>query len=254
MGRTFLFAIFRRVERQTGMFVPPILRQTAVLLCPGGHVIINEMKLRSIESRMLRKASALSALQTMRTIAPEDVVRLLNKHKISFVLVGAYGLAVWIKKPRATEDVDFIVSAGHHKKAVRALLGEFPHLEADEQDAATRLRDKNSKDVAIDVMRSNQQLLRVIFKNATAIELKGERCRIPTLEMALALKFAAMISLHRRDAEKYQDAHDFIRMVEANPEINGEKLAALGELAYSGGGAEIAETIRQVRAGEKLKL
>jgi hypothetical protein len=72
--------------------------------------------------------------------------------------------------------------------------------------------------------------------------------------MALAMKFAPMISLNRADEKKLIDASDFIVIVKSNPEIDLEKLAQLGDLVYPGGGAEIIEKVRQVRAGEKLHL
>jgi len=43
-------------------------------------------------------------------------------------------------------------------------------------------------------------------------------------------------------------------VVKRNPEIDLEKLAELGDLVYPGGGKEIVEKVRQVRAGEKLIL
>lgn len=88
-------------------------------------------------------------------------------------------------------------------------------------------------------MQPNQPLFRVNFKNTAEIDLHGQRCRIPSLEMGLALKFAPMIRLHRRAADKHQDAHDFIRMVEANSDIDLAKLATLGELVYPGGAARV---------------
>jgi hypothetical protein len=72
--------------------------------------------------------------------------------------------------------------------------------------------------------------------------------------MALTMKFAAMIGLHRSDIDKYQDAHDFGRIVLANQEADREHLAELGELVYPGGGKEVVEMVRRVRAGEKLLL
>ena len=68
------------------------------------------------------------------------------------------------------------------------------------------------------------------------------------------MKFSAMISLTRADHKKMYDAGDFIRVVRANPDIDLEKLHVLGQLVYNGGGAEIVEKVRQVRAGEKMKL
>jgi hypothetical protein len=191
----------------------------------------------------------------MKAISPLEVIAVLNRNRISFVLVGAYGLAGWTKKPRATEDVDVLVAARQHPKAVRELLSAFPHLEADEQEVVTRLRDRETKDVAIDVMKPNQ-LYRAAFKrgHTERVRSEGQEYRIPSLEMALAMKFAPMISLVRADPKKYMDAHDFIQIIQVNPDIDLDKLAELGELVYSGGGKEILELVRRVRAGERLQL
>ena len=43
-------------------------------------------------------------------------------------------------------------------------------------------------------------------------------------------------------------------MVKSNPDIDLNKLAELGDLVYPEGGKEVVEMVRQVRAGEKLRL
>jgi hypothetical protein len=213
------------------------------------------MPVETIHSRSLEKAALLSGFQVMKAISPLDVIAVLNNNRISFVLVGAYGLAGWTKKPRATEDVDVIVAPRQHKKAVRELLATFPHLEADEQEVVTRLRDRETRDVAIDVIKPNQ-LYRSAFKpgHTERVRSGSQEYRVPSLEMALAMKFAPMISLVRADPDKLQDAADFSRIVLANLEIDLDKLAELGDLVYSGDGKEILELVRRVRAGEKLDL
>jgi hypothetical protein len=190
----------------------------------------------------------------MEAIPLPDVVQVLTGLQIRFVVAGAYGLAEWRQTSRATEDVDVVVMARHHKKAARALLEAFPQLEADDQEVVTRLRDTKSKKVLIDVMKTNQPLYHAIFKNCQRTTLEGYSFAIPTLEMALAMKFAAMISLVRADYKKYIDASDFIRMIQVNEVIDLAKLAELGELVYPGGGKELTEKIGQVRAGEKIRL
>ncbi len=190
----------------------------------------------------------------MNAIPVVAVLNTLNKQGIRFVLVGAHGLAGWRKEPRATKDVDVVVMAKHQKKAVRALLDAFPSLEDDDQEVVTRLQDSQTKEVLIDVMKTNQPLYKAVLKNATKLEIEKEPCLVPTLEMALVMKFAPMISLNRADYKKYMDASDFILMIRVNPDIDLEKLAELGDLVYPGGGKEIVEKVRQVRAGEKLVL
>jgi hypothetical protein len=205
-------------------------------------------------AQYLLKNSILSVQQAMHTLPLAAVIKALNAQRIRYVLVGAHGHAGWRKESRATEDVDVVAMAKHQKKAVRSLLEAFPHLQVDDQEVVTRLRDPKSQMVVIDVMKTNQPLYQAAFKNCTQIEIEKQVCSIPTLEMALAMKFAAMISLVRADYKKYRDASDFIRMVQVNQTIDLAKLAELGELVYPGGGAEVTEKIRQVRAGEKIRL
>lgn len=212
------------------------------------------MAVQDIHSRSLATSTALMEYYVKKAIVPATVISLLNEAGINFMLVGAHGLGGWTKKPRATEDVDVLVATRHLKKAVRILLEAFPHLEADDFEVVTRLRDRETREVAIDVMKPNQPLYRVALKHTQAVSAEGQTYKIPTLEMALAMKFASMISLNRQDPDKYQDAADFGRMVYANPEINLERLAELGDLVYPEGGKELLEKVRQIRAGEKMNL
>src|SRR5262245_3700698 len=191
-------------------------------------------------ARFVAQSSLLSLQQIMHAIPVEDVLRVLNKLGANYVLAGAHGIAEWRKEARATMDVDVIVMARYHRKAVKALDDAF-QLEKDEQEVVTRLRHRETKEVAVDVMKTNQPLFKAAFKNTAVYAVKKVKCKIPSLEMALALKFAPMISLMRADYKKYMDAADFIRIVNVNPDINLEKLAALGDLVYPGGGKEIVE-------------
>ena len=212
------------------------------------------MPLQDVHQINLSKSTTLSGFTVEKLIPPIEVIQALNANNIRFVLVGAYGLGGWVHQSRATEDVDIVVAAKHVKKAVKVLLREFPHLDPDDHPVVVRLRDRETQEVHIDVMKPNQQLFRETFKNTSTITSKGQTYRIPTLEMALAMKFAAIISLHRQDEAKHVDAHDFILMVKTNPEIDLKKLAELGDLVYPEGGKELLEKVRQVRAGEKLIL
>ncbi len=209
---------------------------------------------RDIHARSLATSSALSEYYMPDLITPIEVIRVLNAAKVRFMLLGAHGIGGWTGKPRATEDVDVLVAARGHKKAVAALLAAFPHLKADDNEVVTRLRDPETNAVAIDVMKPNQPLYRDALKYGHEVETGGQRYQIPALELALAMKLAAMTSPVRDDDKKMFDAGDFIRVVRANPDIDHVKLHTLGQLVYNGGGDEIVEKVRQVRAGEKLIL
>jgi hypothetical protein len=207
-----------------------------------------------IHVQSLATSSALSELYVPNLIAPLDVIRVLNAIRVKFMLLGAHGLGGWMGKPRATEDVDILVAVRGHKKAVSALLAAFPHLHAEEHEVVTRLRNPETGTIVIDVMKPNQPLYRDALKHTHTVQAGGQTYSIPSLELALATKFAAMISLTRADRDKFQDARDFMYMIDNNPNIDLEKLHALGQLVYNGGGDELVENVRKVRAGEKLIL
>ncbi len=189
-----------------------------------------------------------------KVIPPIKVIRVLNNAKISFVLVGAYGLAGWKDESRGTEDVDVVVAAKQLKKAVKALLEAFPHLEPIDLPVVVRLRERETQDVVIDVMKPLQQPYISVFKHTHTVTSEGQTYRVPSLEMALVMKFSAMISLYRADEDKFRDAHDFIRMVKANSDIDETTMAQLASLIYEDAGKEIQEMVRKIRAGEKLVL
>jgi len=54
-------------------------------------------------------------------VTPEVVIKVLNKAKVKFVLMGTHGIGGWRSEPRATQDVDVLISKSHHRKAVAAV-------------------------------------------------------------------------------------------------------------------------------------
>jgi hypothetical protein len=208
-----------------------------------------------IHAITLQDSAALSRHYMPRSILPTDVIRVLNNAKVSFVLIGAHGAFGWMKveEARITKDVDLLVAAKHEKKALKALLGKFPYLEIIELPIVTRLKDPETGQMVIDLMKPTE-LYRAAFKHTHTVLAGKLKYRVPSLEMALAMKFAAMISPNREDVKKIVDSHDFIVMVRANPDLDSEKLKTLGDLVYSEGGQGILELVRRVRAGETLIL
>jgi hypothetical protein len=208
----------------------------------------------NVHVRSLATSTALSVYYVADLIPPLQVITALNEAGVKFVLMGAHAIGGWTQAPRATQDVDVLVGVRGAKKAVRALLEAFPELEADDHGVVTRLCHRDTKAILIDVMKSVEPLFRAALKNTQTVESGGQTYCIPTLEMALALKFAPMISPNRPEGKKHIDAHDFITMIDVNPQIDLAKLGELGDLVYPGGGKELVEKVGQVRRGERLQL
>jgi hypothetical protein len=212
------------------------------------------MSLLDVHRQSLVTSTALSVYYLPNAVSPLQMIRVLNAAGIRFVLLGCHSIGGWMDEPRASEDVDVLVSARGVRKAVRDLLTAFSHLEEDEGEAFVHLRDRKTRAAAIDVVKPLSELLRTALKKTCEVELEGEKYRIPTLEMALALTFSRMKSLTWGNAKKHMDAHYFIAMVKVNPMIDLTLLAMLGDLVCPDGGVEIVQTVGQASRDETLTL
>src|SRR5260370_2985399 len=95
--------------------------------------------------RSLETSTALSNYYIPHFKAPLDIIRILNDAGVRFVLIGTHALGGWMNKPRTTHDVDVLVGARGHKKAVSALLKAFPALEPNVKDDGTQMRHVETK-------------------------------------------------------------------------------------------------------------
>lgn len=183
-------------------------------------------------------------------LTPAEVCKVLLDGKVRFVLVGAHGIVGWTRTPRATIDVDVVVPLRSHRKAVRLLHFAFPDLRVVETPIVTRFMRGEREE--IDVIRPQSQLYTAAFKCSMSFTDEGLTYPVPTVEFALAAKFAAAISGHRAREKRMQDMVDFIRMVKANPSCKLRKLRSLGELIYPGGGAEVLQYLDLIKRDQPL--
>src|SRR5487761_573721 len=184
-------------------------------------------------------------------VEPDEVIKVLNGAGAKFVLMGQHGISGWLSEPRATRDVDVVVQKRHFAKAVRAIEAAWPELVIKEFPVVTRFLDPANMEPVIDVMRPND-LYREAFKNCLPV---GKTHAVPNLELALAAKYAAMVSRNREIEKKYSDASDFSQIVRRNhAKIDFDRLRQLGDCVYAGGGEELARFIEDVKAGRMLRL
>ncbi len=204
----------------------------------------------------LRKSSQLTAIfrrmykPKAAMITPEAVIKILNKAKVKFVLMGTHGIGGWRSEPRATQDVDVLVRKSHHRKAVAAVKKAFSDLQVQDLPAVTRFLDPLDGKPVIDLMKPEEDFYREVFKNPVRV---GKTHLIPNLEAALASKYSAMVSPHRSAEKKALDEGDFISMVAQNHEvIDLDILFSLGEMVKANGGVEIQRFVQQAKLGQRL--
>ncbi len=177
-------------------------------------------------------------------VTPEAVIRVLNKAKVKFVLMGTHGIGGWRSEPRATQDVDVLVFA--------AVKRAFPDLDIQDLPAVTRFVDPADGKPVIDLMKPEDELYQEVFKNPVRV---GRTHFVPNLEAALACKYAAMISPSRPAEKKALDEADFISMACQNSSIiDRDVLFSLAEMGKANGGHEIQLLLDQAKAGQRLKF
>lgn len=186
-----------------------------------------------------------------------QILRTLSRKRIPFVLSGAHAIGGWTGRPRDTRDIDLLCKAGrNHGRAVRAIAGLYPQLEIRTFVGVTAFFVPGEQESVIDVTYPHRADNAATLTHALWIENDaGIRFRIPSLESALANKYGAMLTLTRERKKRAQDALDFAWMVthsmdEGQQPIDLEKLEALGELVWPGGGGqEILRLVERARAG-----
>lgn len=180
-----------------------------------------------------------------------DVIEALNQAGVHFVLMGAHGIGGWMHQARATRDVDVVVRKADHRKAVKLIGQRFPELVVDDQAVVTRFIDPSSQEAVIDLMRP-VNLFEHVFGNSVKVDAGHH---VPTLEMAIASKFSALVSRNRPEEKLHLDASDFIQIVKRNRDrIDRDRLRSLGDAVYANGGGELLKMVDDVIAGRRLRV
>lgn len=184
-----------------------------------------------------------------REIGPADVARVLREAGVRYVVVGAHAANGYNGRPRTTVDVD--VAVRFPRKAAKAIAAKFPQLQMRDTPVAIRFIDGDFE--AIDLLKPTN-LLRRLLEETREVKIEGGNVRIPVLEGVLAAKFAAMASFHRRTTDKLQDGADFMRIIDANEQIDLKLLNELGDLVYPEGGEFLLKLVADARAGRRLEF
>ena len=187
----------------------------------------------------------------------KKILQTLCQKRISFVLHGAYGIASWTGRPRSTHDVDILAKADRNfTRALNALKELYPKLEVREFGNVTAFFVPGETESVIDLCLPHRESDVAMLETAIWVKDEGLKYRVPTLESALAAKYGAMLNPLRGPEKRGMDAVDFSFMVKhsmkkSRTPIDMEKLYALGELIWPGGGGkEILRLIEQVKAGK----
>ena len=184
-------------------------------------------------------------------MVPGDLVPALKASGIEFMLAGAHGVSVWMSDPRATQDVDFIIRVKDKLKAANAILTKFPALQQEKNPDVWRYQIDGK--YLVDLILTTTPLHKRVFTEFSETRVDRLKVRVPKVEAALAMKFAAMTGHYRNFIKKHKDASDFIDIA-TNNKVDLDLLNDLGELHYSGGGLELRKYVEDARSGKRLEI
>ena len=206
----------------------------------------------------LQKSFALSSQQIDDAVNPLEVAALFESENVSYVLIGGHMLSYYTGTARATVDVDFIIGGADFERASKAIHKAYAQFKHHDRIYHVTYDTKNpdAKDPErIDLVKDGFPLFRaVIQKYCVTLRTKKHVVKIPTIEAAIALKFAASISPNRGDENKPVDNTDLLRLIRTTPKLDEKALLALGDLIYRGGGKELVAIVEDVRQGKAISL
>ncbi len=206
----------------------------------------------------LRKSCELSRQQLEDAVNPLEVAALFEQERVSYVLIGGHMSSYYTGTARATVDVDFIIGGADFARAARMIDKAYAQLKHHDQvhHVTYDSRKPNLKHPErIDLVKDGFPLFReVVRRHFVTLRAGPVPVKVPTLEAAIALKFAAAISPNRSDENKPVDHADLLRLIRAQPNLDDSILLTLGELVYLGGGKELVSVVADVRQGKPVSL
>lgn len=205
----------------------------------------------------LRKSFELSSQQTEDVVNPLEVAALFEEQELSFVLIGGHMLSFYTGIARATVGVDFIISDADFAKASKTINQSYRQFrETDRVYHVTFDTKKNVVDPErIDLIKDVFPLFReVVSQYSTRLREDIHSVKIPTIEAAIALKFAASISPNRGNEDKPIDNTDLLRLIKSTAKFDEKALFALGELIYTGGGKELISVVNDMKSGKSVNF
>ncbi|HJQ79200.1 MAG TPA: hypothetical protein VJ828_04560 [Lacipirellulaceae bacterium] len=211
---------------------------------PAGHAYaVRKSTWITSEFRRVHRKGAMD-------ITPQDVIDALNAGgEKNWVLMGLHGYVGYMPNPRATQDVDIMVPYSERQRAKKAITARWPTLKIRELSQVTRFGDPADLDAeghpkqVIDLMHPWSPFQELILKEYVIVD-EATQHRLPTLEAAIASRYAIMRSANADRAYRDQNDADFRRLAKANRgNIKEVDLHRLASLVWEGGANEIARFI-----------
>jgi hypothetical protein len=213
----------------------------------------------AFDSNSFERSHQLAQQHVEDAVSPHDLASVLTATGTQYVLIGGHAIGYFTGTPRATVDVDVIVSSPQVSRATKALQKKFPELTVEDLRYNVRFNSARSEGRVgkerIDLVSDNVPLFnRILRLHTVAVPVRGQVIRLPTVEAAVALKFAAVVSPNRGDDSQPQDRTDLRAILIKNRNLNLAVLSELGDLVYPGGGRELTDACAAIWEGKPVSM
>lgn len=177
------------------------------------------------KNRLRTYKSHTSCLQQIEdAVYPLEVVVLFEKENVSYVLIGGHMLSFYTGTARATVDVDFLIGGADFARAAKVIdkaYSQFKHRDRIYHVTYDSRMPNQKAPERIELVKDGFPLFREVVQHyCHTLRANKRTVKVPTVEAAIALKFAASISPNRGDENKPVDHADLLRLVRSRPNLN----------------------------------
>lgn len=185
---------------------------------------------------------------------PEKVLDFFNRLEqagIDWVMVGAEAVNLYLKRPRATMDVDIVVRTAHVRR-VKKIVRDMCEVMKDTEVHFKALLSPDPMRLELDVIKSQSHEL---FEAALENQVVREGVRVPRVEALLALKYLSAVSPWRARSDKLQDITDFMRAYRDNQSrIDRQLLIDLASRAHKGARKEFEHFLDAIEKNKPITI
>ncbi len=180
-----------------------------------------------------------------------DLINRLDDEDIDWVLVGAEAMNLYLKRPRATVDVDIVVRKKDFRK-IEKVLREICVDLTETQVHWSGLISRPPMLLELDVIKSTSH---VLFEATLDLKTIVDGVKAAPVECVLALKYLSSVSPWRPKGKKHIDIGDFIITFKDNAEqLNRDRLIHLASRAHANAGKEFLVFLDAVENDKPITL
>lgn len=202
----------------------------------------------------MMQSAQFTKMSVAEFVSPRRIISVLRRARVPLVLVGHYGFDGWLQETRQCQIVEIIIRPRSGCTTLRLLTAAFSSLAWQGVGSRFDFLHKKSAKRLISIQLAEEPLELATFDQSLRVFLTPSLTyRIPSLEMALALRFASMTQLPWC-AEKYYHAAQFVRMAKINLDVDWKRLRSVGDLIGPSQGRKLVRKVRDLHAGKRFQL